>query len=102
MERGARRRAGALLLVPFAFAVKHRVLSATIMNAVLRSFAPVLRPGRIYSTIALVSPTRSRKLLDCEKLRRELGGCGRKQVEHRLNWGVEKTALLDAHDIALE
>lgn len=42
------------------------------------------------------------RLLDCEKLRRELGACGRKQVEHRLNWGLEKATLLEAYESALE
>jgi glycosyltransferase involved in cell wall biosynthesis len=42
------------------------------------------------------------KLLDCEKLRRELGACGRSRVEHRLNWEAEKITLLQAYASALE
>jgi glycosyltransferase involved in cell wall biosynthesis len=42
------------------------------------------------------------RLLDCEKLRRELGACGRKRVEDRLNWGVEKAVLLEAYERALK
>jgi glycosyltransferase involved in cell wall biosynthesis len=42
------------------------------------------------------------RLLDSESLRRELGACGRNQVEHRLNWGVEKATLLEAYETALE
>ena len=42
------------------------------------------------------------RLLDCENLRRELGTYGRTQVEHRLNWGREKTTLLAAYETALE
>jgi glycosyltransferase involved in cell wall biosynthesis len=42
------------------------------------------------------------RLLDCEKLRHELGACGRRRVEDRLNWNVEKATLLDAYESALE
>jgi glycosyltransferase involved in cell wall biosynthesis len=42
------------------------------------------------------------KLLDCKELRRELGACGRKRVEQRLNWDVEKVALLEAYESALK
>jgi glycosyltransferase involved in cell wall biosynthesis len=41
-------------------------------------------------------------LLNSEKLRRQLGECGRSQVEHRLNWQAEKTTLLDAYEAALK
>jgi glycosyltransferase involved in cell wall biosynthesis len=41
-------------------------------------------------------------LLDCEELRHELGTFGRKQVENRLNWGVEKATLIEAYESALE
>ncbi|MGA2334978.1 MAG: glycosyltransferase family 4 protein [Terriglobales bacterium] len=41
-------------------------------------------------------------LLDCENLRRQLGECGRTQVDHRLNWGVEKAVLLEAYESALK
>jgi glycosyltransferase involved in cell wall biosynthesis len=42
------------------------------------------------------------KLLDSEPLRRQLGECGRRRVEEKLNWEVEKRALLDAYEAALE
>jgi len=41
------------------------------------------------------------KLLNCEKLRRELGACGRRRVEDRLNWEAEKAVLLQAYESAL-
>ena len=41
-------------------------------------------------------------LLNCKELRRELGAYGRLQVEHRLNWGVEKATLIEAYESALE
>lgn len=41
-------------------------------------------------------------LLNSESLRRELGGHGRRQVEHSLNWGLEKAVLLQAYESALE
>jgi glycosyltransferase involved in cell wall biosynthesis len=41
------------------------------------------------------------ELLDCEKLRRELGACGRERVEQRLNWEAEKVTLLQAYEAAL-
>jgi glycosyltransferase involved in cell wall biosynthesis len=41
------------------------------------------------------------KLLDSETLRRELGACGRKRVEDRLNWETEKASLLEAYETAL-
>jgi glycosyltransferase involved in cell wall biosynthesis len=42
------------------------------------------------------------KLLDCDDLRRQLGECGRKSVEQRLNWQMEKTVLLEAYASALQ
>lgn len=42
------------------------------------------------------------KLLNSERLRRELGTCGRAQVEHRLNWDSEKVILLEAYEAALQ
>jgi glycosyltransferase involved in cell wall biosynthesis len=41
------------------------------------------------------------RLLNCEQLRRELGACGRRRVEDRLNWVAEKTSLLKAYERAL-
>jgi glycosyltransferase involved in cell wall biosynthesis len=41
-------------------------------------------------------------LLNCESLRRQLGECGRTQVEYRLNWGTEKAVLLEAYESALK
>jgi len=40
-------------------------------------------------------------LLDSGDLRRQLGECGRRRIEERLNWEVEKTSLLQAYDAAL-
>jgi glycosyltransferase involved in cell wall biosynthesis len=40
-------------------------------------------------------------LLNCQRLRRDLGECGRKRVESRLNWNIEKRLLLDAYAAAL-
>jgi glycosyltransferase involved in cell wall biosynthesis len=42
------------------------------------------------------------KLLNSERLRRELGTYGRAQVEHRLNWDSEKVILLEAYEAALQ
>jgi glycosyltransferase involved in cell wall biosynthesis len=42
------------------------------------------------------------KLLDSESLRRELGARGRKRIEERLNWKLEKVPLLAAYEAALE
>jgi glycosyltransferase involved in cell wall biosynthesis len=42
------------------------------------------------------------RLLNSESLRRELGELGRRRVEDRLNWDVEKVSLLDAYERALE
>ncbi|HMD95931.1 MAG TPA: glycosyltransferase family 4 protein [Terriglobia bacterium] len=41
------------------------------------------------------------KLLDSEALRRELGRRGRRRIEERLNWSIEKQALLKAYRTAL-
>ena len=41
------------------------------------------------------------KLMDSEALRRELGRRGRRRVEERLNWSIEKQALLEAYQTAL-
>jgi glycosyltransferase involved in cell wall biosynthesis len=41
------------------------------------------------------------KLLDSEALRRELGRRGRRRIEERLNWSIEKQALLEAYQTAL-
>jgi glycosyltransferase involved in cell wall biosynthesis len=41
------------------------------------------------------------RLLDSSALRSELGTYGRQQVEARLNWGVEKAALLSAYEMSL-
>jgi glycosyltransferase involved in cell wall biosynthesis len=41
------------------------------------------------------------KLLDSEKLRRQLGDCGRMRVEQGLNWKAEKATLLKAYERAL-
>jgi len=41
------------------------------------------------------------ELLDDEKLRQELGACGRRRVEHSLNWEAEKLTLLQAYKAAL-
>ena len=42
------------------------------------------------------------KLLNCRELRQQLGDYGRRQVEEKLNWEVEKTSLLRAYDAALQ
>jgi glycosyltransferase involved in cell wall biosynthesis len=42
------------------------------------------------------------KLLNCKELREKLGGSGRKRIEERLNWAVEKTSLIQAYDAALQ
>jgi glycosyltransferase involved in cell wall biosynthesis len=42
------------------------------------------------------------KLLNCKELREQLGGYGRKQIEEKLNWGVEKESLIRAYATALE
>jgi glycosyltransferase involved in cell wall biosynthesis len=40
-------------------------------------------------------------LLDSKELRQQLGAYGRKQIEERLNWDVEKASLIRAYDTAL-
>ena len=42
------------------------------------------------------------RLLDSRELCKQLGKCGRKRIEDRLNWGVEKDALLQAYTTALQ
>jgi glycosyltransferase involved in cell wall biosynthesis len=42
------------------------------------------------------------KLLNCEKLRKELGEKGRRRVEEKLNWDVEKVSLIRAYETALQ
>jgi glycosyltransferase involved in cell wall biosynthesis len=42
------------------------------------------------------------KLLDSKELRQELGNCGRRQIEEKLNWEIEKTSLLQAYETALQ
>ena len=42
------------------------------------------------------------KLLDCRELRQQLGECGRRRIEERLNWEVERKSLLQAYDAALQ
>ena len=42
------------------------------------------------------------KLLDCKELREQLGQHGRKQIEEKLNWGVEKESLIRAYATALQ
>jgi glycosyltransferase involved in cell wall biosynthesis len=42
------------------------------------------------------------KLLDCKKLREELGEKGRKRIEEGLNWEVEKVSLIRAYEMALQ
>ncbi len=42
------------------------------------------------------------KVLDSESLRRELGAVGRKRIEEKLNWEIEKKALLEAYETALK
>jgi glycosyltransferase involved in cell wall biosynthesis len=41
------------------------------------------------------------RLLDSERLRDELGACGRRRIEESLNWESEKQSLLDAYAAAL-
>jgi glycosyltransferase involved in cell wall biosynthesis len=40
-------------------------------------------------------------LLNSKELRQQLGAYGRKQIEERLNWEVEKASLIRAYDTAL-
>lgn len=42
------------------------------------------------------------KLLDSRELRQQLGECGRKQIEEKLNWDAEKVSLIRAYDTALQ
>jgi glycosyltransferase involved in cell wall biosynthesis len=42
------------------------------------------------------------KLLNCKELREKLGRSGRKRIEERLNWAVEKTSLIQAYDAACQ
>jgi glycosyltransferase involved in cell wall biosynthesis len=42
------------------------------------------------------------KLLDCQELRQRLGECGRKRIEEKLNWDVEKKSLVQAYDTTLQ
>jgi glycosyltransferase involved in cell wall biosynthesis len=46
--------------------------------------------------------TQIAKLLDSESLRKELGECGRRRIEERLNWEKEKNQLLLAYHTALQ
>jgi len=41
------------------------------------------------------------QLLDSRDLRQQLGACGRRRIEERLNWEVERKSLLRAYDAAL-
>jgi glycosyltransferase involved in cell wall biosynthesis len=40
-------------------------------------------------------------LLDSSQLRRRLGECGRRRIQEKFNWGVEKQTLLEAYRTAL-
>jgi glycosyltransferase involved in cell wall biosynthesis len=42
------------------------------------------------------------RLLDSRELRQQLGECGRRRIEERLNWDVEKAGLLQAYNTALQ
>lgn len=42
------------------------------------------------------------KLLNCKELREQLGENGRKRIEEKLNWAVEKVSLIQAYDTALQ
>jgi glycosyltransferase involved in cell wall biosynthesis len=42
------------------------------------------------------------KLLNCKTLREQLGEHGRKRIEEKLNWEVERKSLLQAYDAALQ
>lgn len=41
------------------------------------------------------------KLLNCKELREQLGEQGRKRIEEKLNWEVEKASLIQAYETAL-
>jgi glycosyltransferase involved in cell wall biosynthesis len=42
------------------------------------------------------------RLLNDRELREELGENGRKRIEEKLNWAVEKISLIQAYDVALQ
>ena len=42
------------------------------------------------------------KLLDNKELRQQLGECGRRRIEEKLNWEVERKSLLQAYEAALQ
>lgn len=42
------------------------------------------------------------RLLNSKQLRQELGDCGRKRIEQKLNWENEKISLLQAYETALQ
>jgi glycosyltransferase involved in cell wall biosynthesis len=42
------------------------------------------------------------KLLDCKELRKKLGEVGRRRVEDKFNWEVEKLSLIRAYETALQ
>ena len=42
------------------------------------------------------------KLLNNKELRQQLGECGRKRIEEKLNWEVERKSLLQAYEAALQ
>jgi glycosyltransferase involved in cell wall biosynthesis len=42
------------------------------------------------------------KLLNCPDLRQQLGASGRRRIEEKLNWEVERKSLLQAYDAALQ
>jgi glycosyltransferase involved in cell wall biosynthesis len=46
--------------------------------------------------------TQIAQLLDSESLRKELGECGRRRIEEKLNWEMEKEELLRAYHTALQ
>jgi glycosyltransferase involved in cell wall biosynthesis len=41
-------------------------------------------------------------LLNSRELREELGECGRRRIEERLNWDIEKASLIRAYETALK
>ncbi|MGE5057548.1 MAG: glycosyltransferase family 4 protein [Acidobacteriota bacterium] len=45
---------------------------------------------------------RINELLNSRELRQQLGECGRKQIEEKLNWDTEKVSLIRAYDTALQ
>jgi glycosyltransferase involved in cell wall biosynthesis len=42
------------------------------------------------------------KLLNSKELRQQLGDCGRRRIEEKLNWEVERKSLLQAYEAALQ